>query len=171
MLCDGASEWGNGPVGIYGDNSGSGLCSDGAEYTFAIVGAIIFTAGLCIADLRRFALPWLLFAYSTLNLIYGQIVVRGDNLRPVALLLNSRQITMPLVVYTLCFVYLCITRMDALCIRLMVRLLSALYTAMVSYAAARYDLHADATLFEAIDGFGMALSLVYAATSSSAASS
>tara|TARA_Y100000592_G_scaffold60846_1_gene95105 strand:+ start:1359 stop:1892 length:534 start_codon:yes stop_codon:yes gene_type:complete len=171
MLCGSASSrWGKGAVGVYGDHANSGLCSDGAEYTACTVFAFMAVVLLCLPGYRLYVLPWLLFAFSFLNLAFGQIVVRDGNFDAVSLMFNSRQLTMPLIIFALCSTFTCITSFSSWCAGMGIRAITFLYTATVSYAAWRYDLKHDNPIFTGVDAAGIGLSFLYAVSIASVAS-
>lgn len=143
---------------MYGDDANGGICSDAVEYA-AVAFALSGSAALLCINLR-FVIPWMLFSFSMLNLAFGAIVIRDRNFNSSALIFNSRQFTMPAVVYTLSALYLCNgARL------IFVRISTIFYGVVVSGTAAQYALSHDDRIFLVTDAGGIVLAAVWAISS------
>ena len=159
MLCPVAEHsWGDDAVGVYGDEANDGLCSDSVEYAAL---AVFFTvAFILLCTYRRYFLAWVLGFYSFLNLAFGAIVIRNASFNVLALLFNSRQVTMPAVTCVTAGLYLYLQSTY-----LITKFLTILYGAFVSTAASQYMLEADSSTYFFCDVFGIVLAMVWAFSS------
>ena len=156
MLCDDTpSEWGHGEIGIYGDNALTGLCSDATEYAVLSFFGSVFVVVLCL--LPQYVLAWALASVSTLHLWFGAIVLKTHNYNVRAMLFNSRQITMPALVFVLVGLHDWFGRQHKI-----VRLVSVGYSAFVGSVAAQYQLEATNVLYQYADIMGIVLAVTWA---------